>query len=82
MPPVQIIPIEQINVVARQNNHSRLLDVVPRQLLHSTLKQDGLARVRELGDHFWRRHWVCFDHIVGLLFSKNYFINLMKVNLN
>ena len=73
MPPVQIIAIEQINVVARQNNHSRLLDVVPRQLLHSTLKHDGFARVRELGDHFWCRNWVCFDHIVGLLFFKELF---------
>ena len=73
MPPVQIIAIEQINVVARQNNHSGLLDVVPRQLLHSTLKQDGFARVRELGDHFWRRNWVCFDHIVSLLFFKELF---------
>ena len=72
MPPVQIIAIEQINVVARQDNHSRLLDVVPRQLLHSTLKQDGFARVRELGDHFWC-NWVCFDHFVGLLFFKELF---------
>ena len=73
MPPVQIIAIEQINVVARQDNHSRLLDVVPRQLLHSTLKQDGFAGVRELGDHFWCRNWACFDHIVGLLFFKELF---------
>ena len=62
MPPVQIIAIEQINVVARQNYNSRLLDVVPRQLLHSALKHDWLALVRELGDHFRRGDLACFNH--------------------
>lgn len=71
MSSVHIVFVEEIDVVASQDNHTLLLDIVSRKLYDGALEHNRLILVSELSHHLRCYYITCFDH---LLFTLRIFI--------
>ena len=51
MPPIQVLPVEEVDVITGENDHPGLLNIESRKLGYRSLEENRLRRICELSYH-------------------------------